>query len=161
MPTPTARADAPIKAVRLVFALAVLALPAQVAIRHVASEPYPGLYQPSFGGVPLAGREAVTTEAEVTLEFAGGATRAVGVEEVLPPTRVLPRFVFTRGFGTQERADDPRTVAWLRERVAALDERTATAVDVRWQRVGYSLDDGSRRVVEETSHVRVDLGAAR
>ncbi|WP_432570312.1 hypothetical protein [Kineococcus sp. SYSU DK005] len=159
MSTTTHRAAPRRTAVRAVFALAVIALPLQVGIRHLASEPYPGLYQPSFGGVPLAGREAVTTEAEVTLELAGGQRRTSSVEEVLPPTGVLPRYVFARGFGDQEAADDPRTVAWLRERAATLDDRPVTALDVRWQRVGYSLDDGSRRVLEDLDHVRVDLAA--
>ncbi|WP_432544285.1 hypothetical protein [Kineococcus sp. SYSU DK002] len=146
-------------AVRAVFGLAVVALPLQIAVRHVASEPYPGLYQPSFGGVLQSGREATTWETEVTLELADGTTRSTSVEEILPPTGVLPRYVFASGFGDQASADDSRTVAWLRDRLAVLGEGEVTAVEVRWIQAGYSLVDGSRRVLRDDRPVRVDLEA--
>ncbi|WP_344476579.1 hypothetical protein [Kineococcus aurantiacus] len=148
------------RAVRGVFALAVLALPVQVAVRELAGEPYPGLYQPSFGGVPLTGGRATTTEAVIHLGYADGHTRRIPVEEALPPTGILPRYVLLRGFRDQRTAEDPRTVAWLRQRWADDPEGTVTAFDVQWQQVGYSVQDGSRTVLREGRHVHVDLGGA-
>lgn len=149
------------RAVRTVFVLALCALPVQVVVREVVGEPYPGLYQPSFGGVPLTGGEATTTDAVVTLDYADGRTRAMSMAEALPPTGILPRYVFSRGFRDQATADDPRTVAWLRERFADDPGGPVTGFDVQWQQVGYSVTDGSRRVLSEGRHVHVDLGGAR
>ena len=160
MATQSSTSPARRRAVRAVFVLALCALPVQVAVREVAGEPYPGLYQPSFGGVPLRGDRATTTDAVVTLQYADGRTRDLTMAEAMPPTGILPRYVFARGFRDQATADDPRTVAWLRERFADDPGGTVTGFDVQWQQVGYSLADGSRSVLEDGEHVHVDLGTS-
>ena len=147
------------RAVRVVFALALCALPVQVAVREVAGEPYPGLYQPSFGGVPISGGRATTTDAVVTLTYVDGRTRQLPIAQALPPTGILPRSVLEQGFRDQATADDPRTVVWLRERFADDPGGVVSGFDVQWQRVGYSLADGRRSVLEDGKHVHVDLVA--
>ena len=54
-------------AIRGLFVLAVAVLPLQLVARELYSEPYPGLYQPSFGGDVPAGKTYTTLEPQVTV----------------------------------------------------------------------------------------------
>src|SRR5688572_3021848 len=146
----------PAVAVRLLFAALVVALPIQVAVRELVGEPYPGLYQPSFGGDPARGDFALTTEAAVTVIDRDGERHRVEVDDVLPEgTRVLRSTVFHAAFFDPEEANHPETVHWLRGRVRSLVPGEPAAVHIEWQRVRTAFDGGSREVVEVLRTVEI------
>ena len=106
--------------VRGLFVAALAALPVQTLVRHGGTEPYPGVYQPSFGGEVPQGSDYRTYEPVVMVRERDGATRTVDYRDVLPHTAVLPLPVFKSAFADDRRAGDPRTGQWLRERLLAL-----------------------------------------
>jgi hypothetical protein len=158
--TQAARASRRTVAVRVVFAAAVLTLPAQMLVRQVVAEPYPGLYQPSFGGVPQQGDAATTLEPEITVHFADGRTEAWTSEDVLPPTPVLENEVMRKAFTGAAPAQDPETLRWLRDRILARSPGSDPAsVVIAWQEVEYDFVTGDRTVVDVSSIVTMDVGS--
>lgn len=143
---------------RVLFAVAVLLLPVQVLFRAAVDEPYPGLYQPSFGGVPQEGTEAATVEPKVTVTYVDGSVEAVPFAEILPQGGPTARsLLFRSAFLTEERAQDPRTLELVARRLEERAGHPATSMRVDWQDVRYDLRTGERRVVSVTSTVKLDL----
>lgn len=144
--------------VRVLFAGAVLLLPVQILLRATVGEPYPGLYQPSFSGVPQERTEAITVEPKVTVTYSDGTAETVPFTEILPEggpsARSLP---FRSAFFTDERAQDRRTVELVADRLEARAGRPATLMRVEWQDVRYDLETGERRVDSVTRTVELDL----
>jgi hypothetical protein len=144
--------------VRLVFAAVLAALPVQVGVREVFSEPYPGLYQPSFGGAPKSSRVAAAHEPRVTVRSSDGSVVAVPFRSLLPPTPVLELPVFRAAFGQDEVVRNPETRAWLRDQVLAWrPELDPSEVTVVWEDVEYDLRSGDRRAVAITRVTTVDV----
>ncbi len=132
------------KQLRLLFASAILALPAHVLFRAVVDEPYPGLYLPGFGGTPRQNLTTVTREPRITVLFRDGRKQHFGVEDILPPTPILPAAIFSSAFYSEKRANDPQTRAWLRARIVANTGQDPRSVIIEWEQVRYRLVDGSR-----------------
>ncbi len=148
-------------AVRAVFAAVLLALPVQVAVREVWSEPYPGLYQPSFGGAPRSAAVATTLEPRVDVEATDGSVTPVPFRDLLPPTPVLETTVFRSAFYSADNAAEPQTRAWLRGRVAAWrPEIDPATVTITWEDVEYALSTGERRVVRTDRVTTVDVSGS-
>lgn len=147
--------------VRLLFLAVLVALPAQVLVRERYSEPYPGLYQPSFGGAPRSPEVARTLEPRVVVETAEGREVPVAFRELLPPTPVLQTAVFRSAFYPRGNALEPQTRAWLRGRVTAWNPRIhATAVEVTWEDVEYDVHSGDRQVISTNRVITIDVRTA-
>jgi hypothetical protein len=128
----------------VVIAAIVALLPVQLAfLRLEGAEPYPGLFMPSFGGVPVEDDHVVATRLRIV---ARSGTTAVPVD----PTRLMPnktllaesiaRFFF-------EDEDAVRAAAangWLRRRLTGvgLDADTMEVVSER-----QLIDEVSHRIV--------------
>lgn len=144
----------------MLFLLAALALPVQVLLRAAFGEPYPGLYQPSFGGVPEAGNVAITREPKITIVYDDGTRRRVKITGLLPSTPQVEAPIFRSAFYDPKRARDPETLKWIRERIERQSGREAEAMIVEWQRSAYNLRDRSRRVVATEKKLELDLTGA-
>ncbi len=143
--------------VRVLFAAAVVALPAQVLLRAAVDEPYPGLYQPAFGGVPQEGAVAFTTEHEITVSYEGARSERLTVRDILPPASVSRVDIFRAGFYHEERAEDVRTRRWLRKQILKATGGNPQRVLIRWLKVQYGLVDRSREVVELLKTIEIDV----
>lgn len=147
------------RAVRAAFGLALLILPVQHVVSSVSAEPYPGLYQPSFGGRVPEGDVAVTLEPEVTVVEADGEERSVAHDELLPTTRVLTPVVFEQAFLRGSHAQDAATAAWLRERLTDLDPGSdPRALRIVWREVEHDLGTSRARVLGTVDEVVIDVG---
>ena len=125
------------------------------------SEPYPGLYQPSFGGDVPVGKSYTTLEPRVTVTDADGSATRIAYEDLLPPTDVVPQTVFRHAFLHSREADDPGTARWLRGRLVALapgsDPRTLT---IEWLDVVRRVDSSRSRVADVESVDEIDVAAS-
>lgn len=144
--------------VRGVFVAAVVALPLQLVVREALAEPYPGLYQPSFGGTISSGSTYSSVEPRVTVTEADGALRRVGADALLPHTGVDEGAVFRSAFHEGPRAHDSRTADWLRERLKHLaPESEPRTVTVDWMDVERRVGSQEARLVGLHSRVVMDL----
>lgn len=145
--------------IRGVFVVAVVALPFQLAIREIKSEPYPGLYQPSFGGAVSAGPAYETVDPRITVTDADQTTYQIAYQDLLPPTRVIGSAVFRSAFHDDQRSQDPRTASWLRQRLLVLEpERDPAEVVIEWVEVERRVDSAATRDVEVEQRVAIDVG---
>lgn len=144
--------------VRGLFAVAVAALPVQLVVREVGSEPYPGLYQPSFGGTVAEGLDYQTYEPLVTVIERDGTERKVDYRDVLPPTPVLPLSVFRSAFEDDKRSQDPQTARWLRSRLLVLDPGSdPQSATIEWVRVDRQIGSTRSQVAEVAKTVVLDV----
>ncbi len=132
--------------VRGLFALLLIGFVVQLAVAKVWTEPYPGLFQPGFGGFGGAqGRPenmATVPEPTVMATYADGSTSTFSHRDVMERSKSGRMAVFQSAFGTDSpRRSDPQTVAWLQERLTELDggRRPVSAV-ISWRDVAYDVD---------------------
>lgn len=134
---------------RLAFAALLVVGGGQVLVDHYSSEPYPGLFQPGFAG---AGRYQGTVVPmvvhEVAVTYVDGSTSTFEGDELLAASEVSRARVFNTAFRDDGRAGDPRTQAWLADRLTDLGDgvapRSATLSWVRWEHD--VVDRSARRV---------------
>jgi hypothetical protein len=148
---------------RALFAAVVLTFVAQLVVTDGRREPYPALFQPSFGdGSVSADGTTLRPQATVVATFADGTTARYDHGDVMAESMTSPWRVMRSAFGpTSPRRDRPETVAWLRDRVAALGGAEPVRVVVEWHDVFYDLrgQASPRRVL--TDRTVVDLRSAR
>lgn len=148
--------------VRGVFVAALAVLPVQTLVHHGAPEPYPGIYQPSFGGAVMEGVDYQTYEPVVSVVDASGSKSTVDYRDVLPPTPVVPFSVFRSAFEDDARAHDPRSERWLRQRLMTLapggDPQT---VVVDWVHVDRRIGSDESKVADVAKTVTVDVSSSR
>jgi hypothetical protein len=126
----------------LVAVLVVFAV--QLAATKIWAEPYPGLFQPSFGGaVPPAGT-AVVEEPTVTVDYTDGTSATFSHLQVMAQSKSLPLAVFKSAFGPDSpRRSAPDTISWLERRLSDLGGgRQPERAVIEWRDVTYHLDDG-------------------
>jgi hypothetical protein len=150
-------------ALRVAFAAALVLLPLELVVQRVASQPYPGVYQPSFAGTPLVGDTLTARVPIVQFAFSDGTTRDVPFEEVLPESKLLAMSVFKSAFFEEGRANDPATVGYLRdllqEKFPGSEPATMT---VEWTSQKIDIRDPDDRPGTVTKTIVVDLsGDAR
>ena len=151
-------ASAPPARVRVLFLLVVTLLPVQLAIRELIAEPYPALYQPSFGGAPRSAEVAASTEPVVVVTTRSGEEHEVPYRDVLPPTGVLPAVVFRVAFFVPGDAVAVETRAWLRDRLLAMKAGSdPMELIITWENVEYDLRTGERRVVAVERITAIDV----
>lgn len=141
------------------FALAPVALVIQTFVTDHVDEPFPALTLPAFGAAPGDDDRAVTDVPSFEVTFADGSERAFDYERFVGETSVPQLFIVRRGFGIDgERAHDPDTVDWLRQRIADLaPDGDATEVTVVWVRSTYELRSGRLIDAEEHRSIEVDV----
>lgn len=146
--------------IRAVFAVAVLLLPVQVWVKNNISEPYPALFAPAFASVPQDGVLAVSEEPRVVVTYEDGSKETVPFAQVLPEGGPSARLVpFRSAFHDDARAHDPRTVAFVAERLTERAGRPVSSMTVHWEEAVYDLTTGKRSVRSEPSTVELDLRA--
>ena len=129
--------------VRGVFVLVLAGFAMQVAVDEVWREPYPGLFQPAFGGTGPEAGVVESDEPTVTVAYADGSTETFTHLEVMAQAKSSPTRVFSTAFRPESpRRDLPGTVAWLEERVSDLGGgREPVRAVISWRTVRYDLDD--------------------
>jgi hypothetical protein len=113
------------KLVRGIFGLVLVSVAVHLGVAKVWTEPYPALFQPGFGG--FGGRQGqpdtMTTAPQeaVVVTYADGGTASFSHLEVMRQSKSGPLAVFRSAFVVDSRRrSDPRTVAWLEQRLADL-----------------------------------------
>lgn len=144
--------------IRALFAVAVLLLPLQVWVKNNHGEPYPALFAPAFASVPQDGGLAVSEEPRVVVEYQDGSVETVPFAQVLPAGGPSARLIpFRSAFHDDTRAHDPRTVAFVAERLGERAGRPPSRMTVHWEEVVYDLSTGERSVRAELDAVEIDL----
>lgn len=124
--------------VRLVFAGVIVTFAGQLLVARADAEPYPGLFQPRFAGSPLKDGVLNQVQPSVSIEFTDGSSSTVPYKDILPRSRLHAIDVFRSAFCDELPATDPRTVAWLRQRLEVrFPDQTAALMVVEWARTSY------------------------
>lgn len=69
---------------RVLVLLVVASLPLHLFAAVRIREPYPGLFMPGFGGVPIVGDTVSFVNADIEYAFGNGARREVAADDLLP-----------------------------------------------------------------------------
>lgn len=148
-------------ALRVLFSVVVLIFVAQLVVTDGRREPYPALFQPSFGdGSVSADGTTMRPQATVVARFADGTTARYDHNDVMAESMTSPWRVMRSAFGpTSPRRDRPETVAWMHDRVAALSGRQPVSVVVEWHDVFYDLRGQAPPVRVLTERTPFDLGS--
>lgn len=144
-----------------VIAVIVLMLPVQLALhRFAGSEPYPALFMPSFGQVPVVGQRVVVTRLTVV---ASSSTKSVHVDpvELVPNETRLAESIARFFFEDEDAVREVAANGWLRGRLRNIGVE-ADNVEVTRERL--FLDQDSHEVVQvvrvATYAVALDRGPA-
>lgn len=148
------------RAVRSLFVLTILVFAAQLVVTDGRREPYPALFQPSFGdGSVTAEGTTIRPQPTVTAVFDDGRTAEFDHLDVMAQARSSPWRVFRSAFGPGSprtyRAD---TVAWLEHRLYELSGRHPTRAVVEWHDVSYDLVAGRVAGADLTDRVVIAFG---
>lgn len=151
----SARPPTRVWVVPLVFALVGLSLPVQVYVKEHVSEPYPGLFQPRFSGVPSYGSKV--SFRDIVLKVDG---RAIAEEEFLPgensgKRRKVLESMFPPSGGTARVDDEFR--ARLRSRLADARDVEPRMLTATWERRRFNLDTRKTTVIRTLSEYEIDL----
>lgn len=127
----------------MLFAVVLLVFAAQVAVTEGHREPYPALFQPSFGnGSVTPEGTTLRPQTTVTAVFADGTTASFGHMEVMAQSLSSPWRVLRSAFGPDSpRRTRPATVAWLEHRLYELTGRHPQTAVVEWSDVAYDIND--------------------
>jgi len=146
--------------IRAIFVLVLAGFAVQVAVNEIWREPYPGLFQPAFGGTgPVAGT-VESDEPTVTVTYADGGTTTFTHLQVTAQAKSSPTRVFSTAFRPESpRRDLPGTVAWLEERVSDLGGgREPVRAVISWRTVSYDLDDNGPPHVTVSDRTVIPFG---
>lgn len=130
-------------AVRVLFALVLLVFIAQVVVTDGRREPYPALFQPSFGtGSVTPEGTVIRPQATVVAIFADGTTASYDHMDIMGQAKSSPWRVLRSAFGPDSpRRSHPDTIAWLENRLFQLSGRHPERAVVEWHDVAYDIDD--------------------
>lgn len=147
---------------RIVFAAALVLLPAELLFQKYIAQPYPGVFQPSFAGTPLKGDILSAQIPVVYVDFEDGTRTEIGFEQVLPDSKLLDKSVFKSAFYNEARATADDTKSWLRDDLADLfPDRTATRMTVDWTDRKIDVTGGKDPVDTVTKTIVVDLSGGQ
>ena len=127
-------------------------------------EPYPGLFQPSFGsGQVSEDGTTVVQEPTVTVTFADGGTATFTHRQVMAESKSLQLTVFRSAFGPDSpRRTDPETIAWLGQRVSDLaGGRQPEQAVLAYDAVTYDLFGQRPPQATTTDRAIISFGDAR
>ena len=147
-------------AIRVVFLLVLLAVPAGLAIKRLTgTEPYPALLLPSFG--PVLEKNSVVSfrTPDITGVLADGRTIPLDPAKVMPgSTGDGYATVFQTIFTSEARVTDPDAQRWVSEQLArAYPGDQFTGGTVRWDTTHFDVDTG-QAVVDAGQPFTIPLG---
>lgn len=140
-----------LRLVRTIFVLLLVGFLVQVAVNAIWREPYPGLFQPAFGGTGDVAGTVESDEPTVTVTYTDGTTATFTHLEVMAQAKSSPTRVFSTALGPKSpRRDLPETVAWLEQRVSDLGGgRQPVSALIDWRTAHYDLTgDGPPQYTE-------------
>jgi hypothetical protein len=146
---------------RVLLGVILVGFAVQLALSMIWREPYPGLFQPSFGGaVDPAGTEVVE-EPTVTVEYTDKTRAVVSQLQVMAQSQSLPSAVFKEDFGPESpRRSAPDTIAWLGRRLSDIGGgRQPERAVIEWRDVTYHLTDGRPPDSTVTDRLVITFGA--
>jgi hypothetical protein len=110
------------QSIRVLLGLVLVGFVIQLAVTVLWREPYPGLFQPSFGsGQVRDDGTTIVREPIVTVTYADGGTATFTHRQVMAESKSLQLTVFRSAFGADSpRRADPETIAWLQRRLSVL-----------------------------------------
>lgn len=144
----TASIDPPVlarrtrRSVRALFGLVLMGFVLQLAVTVAWREPYPGLFQPSFGSGQVSNDgTTVVQEPTVTVAYTDGVTSTFTHRQVMAQSKALQLTVFRSAFGPDSpRRSDPATIAWLEKRLSELaGGRQPEQAELVYHAVAYDL----------------------
>jgi hypothetical protein len=149
--------------VRASFGLVVVAFVVQLVMIKVWHEPYPGLFQPAFGGRHARGGTTTVQQPTVTATYTDGTTTTFGHRDVMARSKSLQLAVFRSAFGPDSpRRSDPDTLAWLNRRLSDLGGgRQPDYAVLSWRAVAYDLDGDRPPRVTTTDRTVISFGGER
>lgn len=131
----------------------------------VSPEPYPTIRMPSFGAVPSADGEFVSTGLEITVHYTDGTTVNPNPVDLARDIRYSSArnsldYAFRPNKAGEEnkRASDPELVDWLRDRSVQIGNgSTPDSIEFCWRKTIVNITDGSAVSPGECDTTRVDL----
>lgn len=161
-----ALASSPVKfgavGVRLLFVAVIVLYVSQLIVRVVVSEPYPGLFQPAFGWNSERDGVVKSTESTILVRFTDGTESVIDADALLPEAEVVKWGILRAAFFEESKLQDPRTKAWLQERLSLLEQtRHAESVQVQWDEVRYATDSATRLGASRIKTITTALGDIR
>jgi hypothetical protein len=142
------------------FALVGLALPVELLIASRASEPFPGLFMPSFSDVPKID-DGGYHFSEATFAVGGESISpqtVFGIPEISRPRRLSRKHFPKEPDGPIQLAPDVRSA--IAQNIAEATGRPPDTLEVTWERRRYDLDTGDVTVVRTYPSYEVTLEAA-
>ena len=152
------------QAVRVLFGLVLVAFVLQLGVTVAWREPYPGLFQPSFGSGQVSNDgTTVVQEPTVTVAYADGVISTFTHRQVMAQSKALQLTVFRSAFGPDSpRRSDPATIAWLEQRLSELaDGRQPEQAVLVYHAVAYDLLGQRPPQVTTTDRTVISFGGDR
>ena len=135
----------------------LLLLPLELAWLAVGSEPYPGLYMPSFAGVPVKGDDVTASRLTLTAQTAEGP---IDIDPVglMPNETRLAESIAGQFFADESRVREVAKNGWLYDRLQAQGV-TASGMEVRRERllIDPSGRGGSRTELLDSYTVDIEV----
>ncbi len=147
--------------VRALFIVVLVGFLVQLGVTVVWREPYPGLFQPSFGsGQVSEDGTTIVQEPTVTVTYTDGGGGTFTHRQVMAESKSLQLTVFRSAFGPDSpRRTDPETIAWLEHRLSDLSggRQPARAVLV-YNAVAYDLSGQRPPQASTTDRTVISFG---
>lgn len=127
----------------MLFVLALVGLPIQLAYAKYGTEPYPAVVLPGFGAAAHLGDYVTTKEFEVRVEFANGETADVEVTDLFGgvPGHRARGFLRNVAPATGEPKESPAVRRWMRANLAERYDRRPRGLVVEWRERRYRRSD--------------------
>jgi len=141
-------------AILALFAAVALSVPVGLFTRAAVGEPYPWLFQPSFGYVINKDGVIDSENPVVTAITTDGRKLSIDPERLMPDSRLSGVLMFLNNFRRESVAMAPATEGWLTERLAELyPDQHFAKLTITWANERITLATGARH---PESNPRVD-----
>lgn len=147
-------------AIIALFGLVVLSAPVGLFARAAFGEPYPWLFQPSFGYVLNKDGTVMSENPVVAAVTNEGESLIIRPADLMPESRLSGVLMFLNNFRREEVARDPRTAQWVAGRLSELyPDKQFERLTVTWANQVVVLASGDKRALPQPRVDIVDLPA--
>lgn len=118
-----------------------------IIANETVSEPYPALFQPSFGGDGQHPDVAHVTRMDFFVTYDDGTTQQFDNKDVLYDSPILHTPIMAMGFGIHEgkgiMETAPSSITWGAQRIREISgDKSVKDARIDWTKSGYGLADG-------------------
>ena len=122
------------------FAVTIISLPVELAVSAKFGEPYPGIFQPGFGGVPEEDGAIFYERPEVAIVDSSGSKSITDFKSLAPDVGSESQVVLARAIGETDSRRSPETVDFLRKAAQGAVGGTPTQLAISWVSYKYDLE---------------------